>query len=131
MSVNICLTTIMCHNVNKKCIMCVKTIDSSLSLCAEGLLGRICVITPMNELSIEVKISHPRTGSRTYVDMRPFIVTVTQADICIDCIENAIKKMDENSIDIGLMIREVKSSPLTVDAGHINALINRHMKTRT
>lgn len=120
----------MCHNVNKKCIMCMKAIKSDLSLCAEGMLGNICVIAPMGEIMIDVEMSHPRAGSRTYMNVRPYIVTVTQMDMCDDCMENAIEDTDVDNDELGLLFKEMRTSPLTVDAEHINAIINICMEKK-
>lgn len=127
---NINTSMIMCHNVNKKCIMCTKMMGFDLSLCADGMTGNICVITPMNELSVDVEISHPRVGSRTYINVRPYIVTVTQVDICNDCMMMMTEDTDVSRDELDSLFKELKTKPLSVDAEHINSLITMRMKKR-
>lgn len=121
----------MCHILNKKCLMCSKKTNSSTSLCAEGMHGNICVITPMNEMLVPVKISHPRAGSRTYVDMKPYITTIMEKDLCPDCVMNMTTDTKTSDSTLACVVREMKTNSLMIDAEHINALIHKHVKAQT
>lgn len=110
----------MCHILNKNCINCTRTFVSETSLCAEGLRGNICVITPMNAMNFSTKISHPRTGSRMYVDLKPYLVVIMKKDMCSDC----IMRLDISGHDIEFIISRLKKKEMKVDSEHISAMIH-------
>ncbi|GIJ84595.1 hypothetical protein Asppvi_003442 [Aspergillus pseudoviridinutans] len=66
------------------------------NLCADGLRGNICVITPMQVSCFTIKVSNPRGDSRTYVNVKPFIATTTRKYMCEHCQTHEPTATDEH-----------------------------------
>lgn len=100
----------MCHNKIMNCTMCMHAVDNKIELCPDGLLGKMCVSMALNmpKIVLDVKITHPRIQSVTYVDMAMYLATIVEWILCEDCrrIMSPIESSSED--DVALLFSDSK-----------------------
>ncbi|RHZ43840.1 uncharacterized protein CDV56_102291 [Aspergillus thermomutatus] len=99
------------------CAMCSKEMQPEVNLCAEGTRGNICIIKPMNQnqIAFSVNISKPRGGSRTYINVKPFITVVTRMDVCDSWQKNGQSASDEHENGFRGVVTASKTYPTLSD----------------